>query len=70
MYAALRFPIKSKFTPLNRPLVNEISNDNFHPFFKNQSISRRVIKIAVNIDVKIPIANVVAKPLIGPEPKR
>jgi hypothetical protein len=26
-------------------------------------------KIAVNIDVKIPIAKVIAKPLIGPVPK-
>ena len=33
------------------------------------SINNLVIKIAVNKDVAIPISKVVAKPLIGPEPK-
>ena len=33
------------------------------------TISNRVTITAVNIDVKIPIPSVTAKPLIGPEPK-
>ena len=38
----------------------------FPPIY--QSTNKRVMNIAVNRDVIIPINNVVAKPLIGPEP--
>lgn len=53
---------------LNKPLVIEVEKSNLPPLFTYQSINNRVIKIAVNSDVTIPINNVVAKPLIGPVP--
>ena len=37
--------------------------------FIHAEIIRRVSIIAVNIEVIIPIINVTAKPLIGPDPK-
>ena len=46
------------FVPIERPL----------PFSFLASINNRVIKMAVNKEVAIPINKVVAKPLIGPVP--
>ena len=56
------------FTFCKNPLVNAVEKSNFPPLFTYQSINNLVINIAVNNDVKIPMINVVAKPLIGPVP--
>jgi len=50
-------------------LVIPVQNANVLPALTSLSIKIRAIKIDVNNDVAIPINNVVANPLIGPEPK-
>ena len=45
-----------------------VENCKLPPLFTYQSTNKRVMKIAVNKEVKIPMINVVAKPLIGPVP--
>ena len=62
-------PIKSIFKFLKAPCVIRLSKDIDLPFLNLLSIIKRVIKIAANKEVKIPITNVVANPLIGPVPK-
>ena len=46
-----------------------VSNVMFLPLLARLSRIRRVTKIEVMIEVMIPMISVVAKPLIGPEPK-
>ena len=53
----------------NKDLVGGVENEIFLPFSLLISTNNRVIKIAVNKEVAIPIKRVVAKPLIGPVPK-
>ena len=53
---------------LNKFFVIDVEKSNFLPLFTYQSTNKRVIKIAVNNDVIIPINKVVANPLIGPVP--
>ena len=45
-----------------------VEKDTFFPFSFRSSTKIRVINIAVNKDVAIPISRVVAKPLMGPVP--
>ena len=55
---------------MKRFLVNAVEKSKLLPLPPTyQSTKRRVMNIAVKRDVIIPIINVVAKPLIGPEPK-
>ena len=53
----------------NHPLETDVLNVNLAPLLTAPSIKIRVINTAVNNDVKIPIINVKANPLIGPVPK-
>jgi hypothetical protein len=46
-----------------------VEKSNIFPLFILASTNILVINIAVNKDVAIPIKRVVAKPLIGPDPK-
>ena len=68
IYAILRLPKKSMLIFWNNPLVILVVKSRDFPFFPYPSINTRVIKIAVNKEVAIPINKVVAKPLIGPVP--
>ena len=52
----------------NHPLEIDVLNVKFAPLFVAPSIKIRVINTAVNNEVKIPIINVKANPLIGPVP--
>ncbi len=54
---------------LKRFFVIAVEKSKFPFLFAYQSTIKRVIKIAVNKEVAIPINKVVANPLIGPVPK-
>ena len=54
---------------LNQSAVNEVVKVTLSLLDAALSRIRRVMKIAVNSEERIPIINVVAKPLIGPSPK-
>ena len=69
MYVAFLFPRNLILRLLKRSFVVFVENESFPVLKTLLSISNRVIKIAVNSDVAIPISKVVAKPLIGPVPK-
>ena len=53
---------------LKNPLVIAVVKSNLPPRLIYLSTNNLVMKIAVNNDVKIPMNNVVANPLIGPVP--
>ena len=53
----------------NNPFVAFVEKETSLPFSFLESTRIRVIKIAVNNEVPIPINKVVANPLIGPVPK-
>ena len=55
--------------PVNQFLVILVENCKLLPLAISASIKKRAIKIEVNNEVKIPINNVMAKPLIIPSPK-
>ena len=61
--------MKEIFVFLNKLFVNLLEKNILFFFANLDSKTKRVIKIAQNKDVIIPIINVVAKPLIGPVPK-
>src|SRR6056300_903461 len=68
VYAIFLFFKKLKFTLVKRFLVKAVSKETSLPFRVLPFIKIRVMKIAVNKEVAIPMIKVVAKPLMGPVP--
>ena len=54
---------------LNAPLVILLSKETLSFLLSLQKKINRVMKMAENNDVRIPMIKVVANPLIGPDPK-
>ena len=68
-YILLRLPIKSIADEWNQFSVVLDAKRIFLPFSKREKNTSRVITIALNSEVKIPIISVVANPRIEPLPK-
>ena len=62
--------MKSTWVFLRKFLVNLFSKVTFLPALMRSSMMRREMKMEVSTEVTIPMIRVVAKPLMGPEPKK